>query len=436
MNEPIITVDDLHVIYNEGKSNEVRALDGVTVGIYPQEYVTIFGPSGCGKSTLLYSIAALERPTRGSIVVDGLALSELHGLAKDRFRQKRIGMIFQAFYLIPSLSIIDNVCLPQIFRGEKRSVRLDAGMNLLRRFGIAEQAQKFPEQLSGGQKQRVAISRALINDPDIILADEPVGNLDTESAENVLKILDNLNRVDKKTIVLVTHNPDHVHFADRVLHMKDGKVVEEIVHREKRPQEAVIQAAHETEMELTQEMRILMQSFRGLSPRQVGMLLVPFKAKQLLSHITSSLTDEQLNAAENLTKELLFHNIQVGNLDKKLDLDLNKGGAGWDRRRAKAFAVRIGTIMEQASVLTRDNGSAVIVLSDHLVKTFDLTLDQQDLARLRAALKLRIENKLDRFGFLKRLDLPHLLGGVGLYKSTAEKVMREVEIIMLIKYSK
>src|SRR3989344_4078550 len=142
MNEPIITVDDLHVIYNEGKSNEVRALDGVTVGIYPQEYVTIFGPSGCGKSTLLYSIAALERPTRGSIVVDGLALSELHGLAKDRFRQKRICMIFQAFYLIPSLSIIDNVCLPQIFRGEKRSVRLDAGMNLLHRFGIAEQAQK------------------------------------------------------------------------------------------------------------------------------------------------------------------------------------------------------------------------------------------------------------------------------------------------------
>jgi putative ABC transport system ATP-binding protein len=223
MSDPIIEVSQLRVIYNKGKSNEVRSLDGVDVKIYPQEYIIIFGPSGCGKSTLLYGISGLQAPTYGDIVVSGKNLRTMTKKQMTTFHQTATGMVFQAFYLISTLTVLDNVCLPKVFIGENLKDRREKGMQLLKRFGIVEQADKFPSQLSGGQKQRVAIARALMNDPEIILADEPVGNLDSESAENVLEIFKEINEIDKKTLIMVTHNPEHLHYADRIIHMKDGK---------------------------------------------------------------------------------------------------------------------------------------------------------------------------------------------------------------------
>ncbi|TSD01617.1 MAG: Uncharacterized protein Athens071425_346, partial [Parcubacteria group bacterium Athens0714_25] len=227
MKEPIIKTKDLRVIYNQGKSNEVRSLEDANVEIYPQEYVIIFGPSGCGKSTLLYSISGLQAPTYGDVFIEGKKLAEMNKKERVNLHRNNIGMVFQAFYLVPSLSIIGNVCLPKSFSGVAKKIREKDGMKLLQRFSIAEQATKFPNELSGGQKQRVSIARSLINNPQIILADEPVGNLDSESAENVLRILKELNEIDKKTIILVTHNPEHLHFADRIIHMKDGRIVRE-----------------------------------------------------------------------------------------------------------------------------------------------------------------------------------------------------------------
>jgi len=239
MPETIIDIKNLKVIYNKDKSNEVRSLDDVNVKIYPEEYVIIFGPSGCGKSTLLYTIAGLQAPTEGEVTVEDKNLAKMKKKEMVELHQTGVGMIFQAFYLISSINVLDNVILPKIFRGEERHKRREDGMKLLRRFSIAEQMEKFPSQLSGGQKQRVAIARSLVNNPSIILADEPVGNLDSESAENVLNILKELNEVDKKTIILVTHNAEHLHFADRILHMKDGKIISEEINRDKRPKKAL-----------------------------------------------------------------------------------------------------------------------------------------------------------------------------------------------------
>ncbi|MFZ2300139.1 MAG: ABC transporter ATP-binding protein, partial [Candidatus Moraniibacteriota bacterium] len=208
MADPIIVVDKLRVIYNQGKPNETRALEETDITIYPHEYVIIYGPSGCGKSTLLYSLSGVQRATYGDVYIQGKALSKMTRGEELELHQTGIGMIFQAFYLISSLDILENVCLPKMFQGISPNERRTAGIQLLRRFNIAEQADKFPSQLSGGQKQRVAIARSLINNPEIILADEPVGNLDSDSAENVLQILKELNEVDKKTIIMVTHNPE------------------------------------------------------------------------------------------------------------------------------------------------------------------------------------------------------------------------------------
>jgi len=437
--EPLITIDKLRIIYNQGKSNETRALEETNLEIYPHEYVIIYGPSGCGKSTLLYSLSGLQRATYGEVYFKGRPISKMTRREELELHQTGTGMVFQAFYLISSLDILDNVCLPKVFRGEARGERRKAGVQLLRRFGIVEQADKFPSQLSGGQKQRVAIARALINNPDVILADEPVGNLDSESADNVLKILKELNEVDKKTIVLVTHNPEHLPYADRVIHMKDGRIIKEEVHKEKRPigtgstnQE---KKADETIAPESLELKMLMNSFKSLLPQQVDVLLVPFKAKQLLSHLLSELNEEQVTMAEAFLKELLFKNIDISTFTERLDLDLEEGGAGWNSLRSRSFAARAQAILDQVQILKSDPVQGVARLADYLIERFHMKLAAEQRMRLEAALKLRLESHIGQIELLKRFDAPVAKDGIGLHKTTAEKAVREIEIIMLIKYS-
>jgi len=435
MADPIIEIKDLQVIYNKGKSNEIRSLEDINVKIFPQEYVIIFGPSGCGKSTLLYSIAGLQSATFGEVHVGGKNISQMKKKEITELHQTGIGMVFQAFYLISSLRVLDNVCLPKIFRGEDNTIRREASMKLLRRFSIAEQSQKFPSQLSGGQKQRVAIARALVNDPQIILADEPVGNLDSESAENVLQILKELNEVDKKTVILVTHNAEYLHYADRILHMKDGKIVSTEINTEKRSPEAIREEMTKEMKEISPELKLLMRTFQNFSPRQIGALLNPYKAKQLISHLLSQQTEEQLSAAENYLKDLLFKNIDMPTFEKNLDLALTEGGAGWNKLRATSFSKRVGEVLQHAESLAQNYNLALEPFADYLTNYFNLRLEPEIRARFLSFLKLRLENKTDCFGLQERLDSPKYLGGVGLYKGTAEKIVKEVEMIMLLKYS-
>lgn len=436
MADPIIEVANLSVIYNKGKSNEVRSLVDVSVKIYPQEYVILFGPSGCGKSTLLYSMSGLQLPTSGSVNVEGKDIATMGKKELVELHQIGIGMIFQAFYLISSLNILDNVCLPRVFRGEKRKIRKEDGMRLLHRFGLAEQADKFSNQLSGGQQQRVSIARSLINDPNIILADEPVGNLDSESSENVLKILKDLNEVDKKTIIMVTHNPEHLIYADRILHMKDGKIVSEEINKDKRPK-ATIQADIEaTPEEISDEIKLLMRTFKNFSPQQVGAMLVPFKAKQLISHILAELTEEQINSAESLLTGLLFKNDTIDNFNKNLDLDFDKGGAGWNKMRANTFSERVDQTLKQVEILGSDDTNfSAKAIADYMFDLFKIELEEEIKLRAYSFLKLRIENKIDSAGLKQRLDAPIKLGGAGLYRPTVDKIAREVEILMLLKFS-
>ena len=433
--ESCIKVDQLRVIYNKGKSNEVRSLDGVDVEIYPEEYIIIYGPSGCGKSTLLYGISGLQAPTYGDVTVLGKNIAQMTKREKVEFHQTKIGMVFQAFYLIETLTVLDNVCLPKVFRGEGLKERREKAMDLLRRFSIAEQADKFPAQLSGGQKQRVSIARALVNNPEIILADEPVGNLDSESAQNVLDIFKEINETDKKTLIMVTHNPEHLVYADRIIHMKDGKKVREEINTDKRPKEAIEKEIALTPDEISSELKLLMRTFKNLSLQQIGVLLIPFKAKQVINHILSALKEEQITAAENFLKELLFKNINDEDFEQKLDLDLSKGGAGWNKLRAISFTHRVKEILDQSEILKTGEEDSIIKFTDYLIKLYNLKVDDEIIIRFRNFVKLRVENKIDRFGLQQRIDAPKALGGIGLYKGSAEKVVDEVELIMLLKYS-
>lgn len=437
MNESIIKTENLRVIYNEGRSNEVRSLLDANLEIFPQEYLIIHGPSGCGKSTLLYSIAGLQDPTSGSVFVNGNDIAKIKEKEKVHLHQVEVGMIFQAFYLIESLSVIENVCLPQTFMSEKPKERKERGMNLLKRFGILEQADKFPTELSGGQKQRVAIARALINDPQIILADEPVGNLDSESAQNVMNIIKELNENDKKTVILVTHNAEHLFYGDRIVSMKDGRIIKEEVNKEKRKPELVKKEIADPQKEISNELSILMRTFRDLSPSQIGALLVPYKAKQLMFHVISEFSEEQFNTAEGFLREFLFKNIDTNTMREKLDKEFNQGGANWDSRRAKSFSEKVNEILSRANEIDEnDLLSSARKVANYLENNFVLRLDDVRREFFCLIVKSRLENKIDRIEFQKRLDEDISFEGLGLYKNIAERVAREMEIIMLLKYSK
>src|SRR3989344_5059643 len=221
MPEPIIKVQDLRVVYNEGKSNEYAALRGESLDIYPEQYIILFGPSGCGKSTLLFSILGILQPTSGNLLVKDENVYQYNSEQMVKFQQNTIGIIYQSFNLIPSLTTLDNVSLPLIFAGVPAAERERRAMALLRRFGIEKQAHKISTNLSGGQMQRIAVARSLVNDPEILLADEPVGNLDYVSADEGIGGLEEINTKDKKTVILVTHDANFLPYAHRIYFLKD-----------------------------------------------------------------------------------------------------------------------------------------------------------------------------------------------------------------------
>ena len=192
------------------------------------EFVAIMGPSGSGKSTLLNIIGCLDKPTRGEVIINGVETSILSDRELTELRRDTIGFIFQQYNLIPTLTALENVELPMVFRGLSKAEREARARELLKIVGIEELANRMPREMSGGQQQRVAIARALANNPSILLCDEPTGNLDTRSGRQIMDILKKLNEEERVTVVLVTHDPSLADYVDRVVRIRDGKVVEDV----------------------------------------------------------------------------------------------------------------------------------------------------------------------------------------------------------------
>jgi ABC-type lipoprotein export system ATPase subunit len=218
---PLLLADRLHKTYPDG---QVHALNGVTLGVAAGEYVAITGPSGCGKSTLLNLLGALDRPDRGEVYFKGEPLARQRDL--DRFRARQVGFVFQSFFLLPTLTARENVQVP-MFEGPIPSARDRAKKadELLELVGMAQRAGHRPAQMSVGERQRVALARSLANDPVLLLADEPTGNLDSDNAAHVLDLFDAFQRDRGLTLVVVTHSPEVAERAHRVVRMRDGRVV-------------------------------------------------------------------------------------------------------------------------------------------------------------------------------------------------------------------
>ena len=220
----MITLKDINKIYRTDEI-ETQALENVNIHIDKGEFVSVMGPSGCGKSTLLNIEGLLDTPTSGTVTIAGINVEGMNDSHLAAFRNQKLGFVFQSFHLIDSLNVIDNVMLPLLYRKSSASEREKLAKAVLERVGLSHRMRHRPSQLSGGQCQRVAIARAIVGNPEIILADEPTGNLDSKMGAEVMDLLHTLNREDGRTIMMVTHNEEQAHQTDRIIRFFDGRQV-------------------------------------------------------------------------------------------------------------------------------------------------------------------------------------------------------------------
>jgi len=441
--DPIIAITGLSVTYNLGRKQEVRALQDISLKIYPGEFVVFFGPSGCGKSTLLYSIAGLETHARGNVVVAGQDIRTLDQHATARFRQTRIGMIFQAFYLIPSLTVEKNVLLPQMAVGGVPAERTKRAAELLEHFGVASQVSKLPTELSGGQQQRVAICRALMNNPEILLADEPVGNLDSKSSEDVIGLIHGLNQQQRKTVILVTHDPSHLHLAHRVFYMRDGRITQVKVNQAVTP---AVQA-EQPKANIPKELELLIRTFSSLSPQGLGSMLIPYKAKEIVSETLTGFSVEEVANVEREVQHVLLSHLSTGSdLQTFFDQPVELGGMALDRRTAKRLSDRIEEVVVEIRKLHDEDRRAregrrspapteTVELRQFLLEHYAVELEDEGALRvLDRTIFDRLKNRIDSAECFRRFDTSRRDGGVGLDRRTARKLTRHLDLLLLGKY--
>lgn len=228
MKDIILKAENIHKIFSLGKSIKLHVLKGINLEVKRGEIIAIVGASGAGKSTLLHILGTLDRPTEGKVLFDGVNVFEMNDVELAKFRNKKIGFVFQFHHLLPEFTAIENVAMPAMISGKSFREVKDRAFELLKEVGLADRAEHKPSELSGGEQQRVAVARALMNSPEIVLADEPSGNLDSQNAEALHELIVELNRKHKQTFVIATHNEKLAEKADRIVKIVDGKIYEVI----------------------------------------------------------------------------------------------------------------------------------------------------------------------------------------------------------------
>jgi ABC-type lipoprotein export system ATPase subunit len=431
MPEPIVRCKDLEITYNLGKENEYKATKGVSMDIYPGEFVSFFGPSGCGKSTIFYCILGILAPSGGQLLVKGENPYSFSPEEMVRFQTQVIGIIYQAFYLITSISVSDNVSLPQIFHRVSPSKRRHWAKELLKRFGMDEQADKYPDNLSGGQSQRVSVARSLVNNPDILLADEPTGNLDSVSTKQVLDALDEINMVDKRTVIMITHNAAQLTYCHRVFYMKDGKLERTVPNPEKKQIAKV-----DKQKILVTEMDQLSKLFPYATPTEL-------KVKSIVNYLTQDLTFDQLQRLEEYTKLVVERKVQKDEYLKLLSRRYKAGGVDVDKPRAAVMADKVDKILKQAedtrrfrrrfmsnNFFSREN-ILINRLTKYVVKEYKGEFSRAQRNRLRDLIYKRLSGLVSKQEFKQSLWTSFDDGGIGIKRKAARSLTTYFEKILI-----
>lgn len=431
MPEPIIQTKDLEITYNVGKENEYKATKGVSMEIYPGEMVAFFGPSGCGKSTIFYSILGILEPSGGQLLVKGENPYSFSPEEMVRFQTKTIGIIYQAFFLIPSLSVIDNIALPQIFKGINPGKRRNWAKQLLKRFDIEQHGEKYPENLSGGQSQRVSVARALVNNPDILLADEPTGNLDSISTKQVMSALEEINQVDKKTVIIITHNAAQLAYAHRTFYMKDG-ILSRVAPNPEKKQIAKV----DKQKMLVTELDRLSKIYPYSNP-------IELKVKSMVNYLTQDLDIDQIIRLENFSQLLIEGKINQIEFKRELNKKYNNGGVGITSEAvASLMAEKAKKILNEAedvrrfrrrflsnNFFSREN-ILIRKLTGYLQEEYTGKLNITQKKRMAELISNRVSGLVRKEEFNKALATSIEEGGVGISEISAAKLTLYFEKIM------
>jgi len=447
----IFGTENLNVTYDKGTPKEFRALKNISFQAEPGEFVIVFGPSGCGKSTLLYALSGIERHTDGgSAWVNG---KDIVNMTEDQLldiHRHDVGMIFQAYNLISTLNIIGNVTLPLLARGMTPKDRTNRAMALLERFGVAHLAKRFPADLSGGQQQRVAIARALVTDPSIIFADEPTGNLDAASTEIVLKQLLLLRSQDKKAILMVTHDPTFLHYADRVVWLKDGNLVKVDEQKGTRDFTAIPTAEQPmvTEAALSGnapkiEPVLEKKLYLGSSPfDQKFSEELPLKESARVAAVPKYgiyAKPETEPVLINRFERILF-DIALGKLSEKdamaiLQKAISDGGLGCDQTQTDSILIEFGELFELRDWLIqyppneRTDALAILHIMRFLLDGMFGSLSTTQDARLQNIVRDYLGGKINRQAFSAIYQAPVEHGGIGFIGMDSTHFLQKAELI-------
>ena len=423
-----IQVDDLVITYNKGKSNEFNALQHVNAEIYPREYIILFGPSGCGKSTLLYTMLGGIPPESGHMNVKGEDIYAYTPAELNAYQQSTIGIVYQQFNLISSISVLDNVALPMIFLNRSTTERNARGSELLRKFGIPQRLEdKLPTFMSGGQQQRVAVARALVNDPEILLADEPVGNLDSISAHSVMESFREVNEIDRKTVILVTHNAAHLPYAHRVFYMRDG-VMRRIAVNPAKPQVKRLKPGDTIVTEIEQLTR--------LYPYAES---IELKVKSIVNFATQTINFDQIERLEEGMLPVLKGVMDDTMFYEFLVKPYQDGGIGMHDDEARTMTKRVFTLLKYSHDVERFRADRHLdgafmkqhAYVDHILQYITLELGITSSGEQEKALRLGVADRVGGITtsdeFAKRLLLPLGLDGAAFTENQAYLISRYLE---------
>jgi len=430
MAKPLIICRNLDITYNKGKSNEFKALANASTDIYEGEYIILFGASGSGKSTLMYAIQGSLPPGGGTMLIGGEDIYSIPVDERIYFQRYVMGIIFQSFNLIGSLSVLDNVALPMIFCNADKPTRERRAQSLLERFGVGHVSHKIPSMLSGGQQQRVSVARSMVNDPKILLADEPTGNLDSISTQQVMDKIDEINTFDKRTIIMVSHNAAHLRYAHRVYYLKDGYIVREVVN----PQRKQIKPVKEGETIVTE-----LEQLARLFPYDS---IESLRVKSLVNFVTQEYTFSQLERMEKAMEYFISGKIDSTAAIKTLVLAYDRGGIGMEERKAREIVGTASKMLSQADDIRRfrrqyDQSHTFFNqyelserLRDHLLYAHKMKLTKKQDENLLEVIADRVVGVSGEDQFHESLGKSVSSGGLGLTEDESDDITRYFEKII------
>ena len=418
---PIVKMENVNFWYNLGKPYELQALKDINVEIKKGEYVAFFGPSGSGKTSILYLIAGVEPSQKGRILINGRDIGKFNRKELAVYRQIGVGIVFQQFNLIPTLSVLNNVALPMTFLGIDIKKREVEAKRLLERLGIGDLAVRLPFELSGGQQQRVGIARALANNPPIIIADEPLGNLDSTNSRKVLEFLKELNEKDGRTIIMVTHEAWSLRDVRRIFYLRDGAVTKVEATTPQNVEESVSK-------ELFGIMGQQISPLEALSASLSGLLLRGY-------------SKEEISRFQFYLSQRLNSRIGVYEFKNILDKSYREGGVGLWRQKAGHISTYIEDILSQRKRIEdvyqdiENNPTSpllndIINIRNWLLQDYKGEVDELQALRLDELVNERLRSIITTDHFLKALNLPKSHFGVGISLHSAQSMAEKLDLAL------